>query len=440
MDISKRFSLGGLLRYTFPTVIMLLFSSIYAMVDGIFVSKYVGSDALSSINIVYPLMSVSVGIGVMFGTGGSAIVAKTLGEGDSHRAKAYFTTITIATTVTGALFGGLCLLFIEPLSRFLGASDRLLPYCVDYGTIILLSSVFSVLQLLFQMFFVTAGKPHIGLGLTIASGVANIVLDYVFIVPFNMGVKGAALATSISYLVGSVIPVLYFIKNKSSLSFVKPEWNVSILIESIFNGSSEMVSNLAASITTFLFNISMIRLAGEDGVAAITILLYSQFLFTSMFIGFSNGVAPIISYNYGSSNKKELKRLFKMSTAIVLVGSVVISLLSQLIAPVAISVFAQKGSSVYNMAISGYRLFALNFLIAGTNIFISSFFTALSNGKASAAVSFARTFLFQAGGILVLPLFLDITGIWFAVPIAEICTIVFAVWLLNRFKYVYGYI
>lgn len=440
MDISKRFSLSGLLKYTFPTVIMLLFSSVYCMVDGIFVSRYVGSNALSAVNIVYPLMSVTVGIGVMFGTGGSAVVARTLGEGDERKAKAYFTMITIATAVIGLVFSAVCIVFIEPLSRFLGANDSLIGYCVEYGTIILAASVFSVLQLLFQMFFVTAGKPHLGLGLTIASGVTNMVLDYVFIVPMNMGVKGAALATSISYMVGSVIPIFYFIKNSSLLHYVKPEWKVSVLVESMFNGSSEMVSNLAASITTFLFNTSMMRLAGEDGVAAITILLYSQFLFTSMFIGFSNGVAPIISYNYGCDNKDELKRLFKMSMSIIVIGSVAVSLISQLVAPAAIAVFAKKGSSVYDMAIGGYRIFAFNFLIAGVNIFISSFFTALSNGKASAAVSFARTFLFQAGSILILPLFLGIMGIWLAVPMAEGFTIIFAVLILNKFKYVYGYI
>lgn len=433
MDFRQSMTLGKLIRFTLPTVVMMLFSSVYVMVDGIFVSRFVGADALSSVNIIYPLVSVVVAVGVMFSTGGSAVVSRQMGEGNEEEARRNFTLITLVGTGIGLLITLVTVPFMEPVSRMLGASDRLMPYCVEYGRILMSFSAVSVLQLLFQMFFVSAGKPKLGLAVTILSGVANIVLDYLFIVVLDWGVAGAAWGTAVSYLIGGLPPLIYFARPFTQLYFRRPRWRGWVVARTMSNGSSEMVTNLAASITTFLFNLTMMGLLGEEGVSAITIVLYSQFLFTAIFIGFSNGAAPLVSHAFGRGEEREVAGLFRRCLGVTVVMSVVMVALAQLMAQPVVSIFSPEGALVHQIALEGFRIFAWNFLVAGVNIYASSYFTALSDGKTSALISFLRTFALQAPAILVLPAVMGAQGVWLAIPAAELITLVVSVACFFRF-------
>ena len=298
----------------------------------------------------------------------------------------------------------------------------------------------SVVQVLFQVFFVTAGKPKLGLILNVASGISNIVFDYVFIVLMDMGIKGAGWGTVTSFLIGGIPPLIYFMKPRSVLYFVKPEWNTQVLLHSMSNGVSELITNISSGVTTYLFNKVMMQMMGQDGVAAITIILYAKFLFASAYMGFSNGVAPVFSYQYGKRNHVQLKRLFKMSMGIILVSSAVISVLSFLLAEPTILVFTPRESSTFTLTLDGYKICAWNFLFCGVNIFASAFFTALSNGVLSALISSLRTFVCVSGCILFLPKYLDLLGVWLAIPVAEVLTIVVAIILFvgARKKYQYA--
>jgi len=438
-ELAKDYNLSSLLRFTMPTITMLVFIATYTIVDGIFVSKYAGTDALSALNIVFPLIHIMIGIGIMLSAGGSAVIGRKLGEGNADDARRSFTLITIFAIVVGLILSGICFIFITPLSRFLGANDILLPYCVDYGRVLFAFYSISVVQILFQTFFVTAGKPNLGLWLNVCSGIANIFFDYLFIVVMDMGIKGAAWGTVSSFLIGGLPPLWYFSKPRATLYFVKPKWDGKVIFESILNGSSELVTSSAMAVTTFLFNRAMMKYLGQDGVAAITIVLYAQFLFCSAYMGFSNGVAPIFSYIYGNQNIPRLKKMFKMCIKVILVSSVAISVFSFFIATPTIAIFTPKDTSTFKIALHGYHIFAWNFLFAGINIFASSFFTALSNGKVSATISFLRTFLFVTVCILFLPSVFDINGIWLAVPIAEGLTAILAFSLLFANKKHYHY-
>jgi len=439
-ELSRDFNLSSLLKFAFPTMSMLVFVSTYTIIDGIFVSRFVGTTALSAMNIVFPLISVIMGIGLMLGTGGSAIIGRRMGEGKDEEARNYFSLITLFTLALGIVLSVSCFVLIEPLSRFLGADDTLLPYCIDYGRILMAFYPISVLQVLFQTFFVTAGKPKLGLILNMISGIANIVFDYLFIITFDMGIAGAAWGTALSFVIGGIPPLIYFMKPQGTLYFVKPKWNGRVIRHTLFNGSSEMVTSSAMAVTTFLFNISMMRLLGEDGVAAITISLYAQFLFSSAYMGFAGGVAPIFSYVFGNRNQKRLKKLFLMCTKTIVLSSIFIAVFSFAIAVPTVSIFTDRTTATYALTLDGYRIFAWNFLFAGINIFASSFFTALSNGKISAFISFARTFVFVTASILILPNFLGITGIWLAIPVAEAVTAVLSIGLLLLFRKEYHYL
>ena len=438
-DISKEFTLSSLIKFTLPTIIMLVFVATYTIVDGIFVSRYVGTTALSAMNIVFPLINILIGLGVMLGTGGSAIIGRRLGEGKEDEARSAFTLITTFAIVTGLIISILCLIFIRPLSLFLGADENLLPYCVKYGSVMMAFYTISVVQTLFQTLFVTAGKPNLGLWLNVGAGISNIIFDYIFIVLLDMGIVGAAWGTVSGFVVGGVPALFYFAKPRTVLYFVKPKWNSTTIAHTLLNGSSEMVTSGAMAVTTFLFNLAMMELLGEDGVAAITIVLYAQFLFTSAYLGFASGAAPVFSYNYGNRNIPQLKRLFKMCLGIILISSVVCFGFSYLMAVPTIRIFTAPETNTYAITLHGYKIFVWNFLFAGINIFASSFFTALSNGKVSAMISFLRTFVFVAGSILLLPKFLGINGIWLAIPATEAVTVLVAVFFLavNRKHYHY---
>lgn len=439
-SISRNFNFLSLLKFALPTIVMMIFMALYSIVDGIFVSNFVGTDALSAINIVYPVLNIIIGIAIMFSTGGSAIIARKIGENDVKGANNDFSLIIVTSTVIGIIVSILGILFLNPIIHILGANKTLEKYCYDYLLILLLFAPASILQLMFQTLFVTAGKPAIGLILTILSGVTNAVFDYILIVPMNLGISGAAIATSMGYILPSVFGLIYFMSKKRTLHFTKFKINFKTILESCFNGSSEMVTNISSGVITFLFNIIMMHYLGEDGVAAITIVLYSQFLFTALYIGFSLGVAPVISFNYGSNNIKQLKRIFKICMTFILVSSILIFGVSILFSQNIVSIFSQKGTRVYEITINGFVLFSLSYLFCGFNIFTSGMFTAFSNGKISAIISFMRTFIFIVLGIIFLPNILDINGIWLAVPFAELLGFVVSLLYLKSEKPNYRYI
>lgn len=438
--IAQEFNLISLLRFVAPTVVMLVFMSLYQMVDAVFVSKFVGENALSALNIVYPFPSIVIAVSIMLATGGSAIIARNMGEGKEKEAKENFSFIVLVGAVIGVAIATAGILFIEPLIYMLGATPSLYDYCYEYLFILVLSVPLSVFQMLFQSFFVTAGKPHLGLTLTVLGGVSNIVLDYVFIVLCGFGVSGAALATSIGYSIPGLFGLIYFaVSRKGTLYFVKPVFRWGVLFKCCINGSSEMVNNLAVAVTTFLFNVLMLKYAGEAGVAAITIVLYAQFLMTSAFMGFSSGIAPVVSFNYGSGNVRQLKKIFKISVCVITVVSAAVFVIAETCSDVVIMVFTPAGSEVFGLTKYGFAIFSFSFLCTGMNIFASALFTAFSNGKISAILSFLRTFVFLTSCLLFLPLFWGVDGIWLAVPVAEVMALFVSVYYLVRFKKVYQY-
>ena len=365
-SLARNFTFGSLIRFTLPTLIMMVFMSLYTMVDGVFVSRFAGTVALSAVNIVFPIVSVVIAVGIMLATGGSAIIAKKQGEGDAEGAKRDFSFIVLTGFIVGVVLMIVGLLFLEPLLRLLGANGDIFTLCWDYAFILVFFIPSSILQMLFQTLFVTAGKPHLGLAVTVLGGAANIVLDYVFIVPMGMGIAGAALATGIGYSIPTVFGLFYFsLQRKGTLYFVKPSFDGAVLLKSCTNGSSEMVTNLSTAVTTFLFNILMLKYAGEDGVAAITIVLYSQYLLVAVYLGFSTGTAPVFSYNHGTGNAGQLKRLFRISTIFVSACSVITFVLSLFLAPYVVSIFTPAGSVVYEMSLHGFHLFSASFLFTG---------------------------------------------------------------------------
>lgn len=438
--LAKSFTFWSLLRFTAPTIIMMVFMSLYTMVDGIFVSRFVGTNALSAVNLVYPALSIILAIGIMLATGGSAVIARKMGEHRIDEAKQDFTFILAVGTIIGIIAGAAGLIFAKPLVMMLGANDATFQYCFDYARTLAIFAPFSILQILFQYLFVTAGKPHIGLALTVSGGLANILLDYVFIVPMNMGIGGAALATGIGFAIPAIGGIVYFLlKRKGTLAIVKPRIDFKMLLESCGNGSSEMVSNLSLAITTFMFNLIMMRYMGEDGVAAITIVLYAQFLLTALYIGYASGVSPILSYNHGQDNSSEIRKIFRNSIIFIVVSSVITFVLSFVLAPTIVQIFAPIGTTVYDIALNGFNLFSFCYLFIGINIFASAMFTAFSNGKVSAIISFLRTFLFIIVAILLLPQLMGVNGVWLAIPVAEVAALVISIGYMVRFKGVYKY-
>ena len=438
-SLSKKFTFGSLLMFALPTTIMMVVMSLYTIVDGVFVSRYVSTNALSSINIVYPVINIVLGISVMLSTGSSAIVAKKMGEGRPDSARQTFTTIILLNIGLGlviALFGNLAAV---PLSRLLGASELLLEDCVPYLRWQLAFAPALMLQILFQMYFVTEGRPGIGLFLTLLAGVSNALLDYLLIVPLGLGIAGAAIATVTGYMIPAVIGLLYFACSRRSLWLVRPRMERGELKDTCINGSSEMVTNLSSGIITFLFNLAMMHFAGEDGVAAITIIQYSQFLLNALFMGFSQGVSPVISFNYGSKNHNQLKQVFRTSLIFTAVTSLATFLLAQVTGSLVVGVFARPGTAVYALARHGFTIFAFSFLFSGLTIFASALFTALSDGRISAVISFVRTFGLIITSLLVLPFLIGIDGVWLAIPIAEFGGVMLSIYYMKKLKDVYRY-
>lgn len=437
--LSKDFTISSLLKFAFPTMLTMVFMGLYTIGDTIFVSRFVNTDALSAINIVTPVINIIVGLGTMLATGGSAIIARKMGTVKLKEASQDFTLIVLSGAILGILIAIIGNLFLDNIIYFLGASEILFPYCKEYLFVLLLFTPASMLQVLFQNLIITAGRPSFGMVLSISAGAINVLLDYVFMVLLDMGIKGSALGTGIGYLIPTIIGIAFFLTGKGSMQFKKPVFRFSVLFESCSNGCSEMVSQAAAAITTFLFNTTMLKLLGENGVAAITIIIYSQFLLTTLYIGFSMGVAPVISYNYGGKNHQRLKKVFRICLLFIVTVSALIFTISIFFGSYLVNIFSSTGTPVYDIAKNGFLIFSFSFLCCGINIFTSAAFTALSNGKISAIISFLRTFGLITILLLTLPQILGVKGVWLAVPIAELITLIVSIAFLQKKKSTYHY-
>ena len=418
--LSDHFTLGRLLRFTLPSVIMMVVASLYSVVDGLFVSNLVGDLALSAVNIVMPIAMIVGAFGFMLGTGGSAIVARTMGEGDRDLANRYFSLFVWCVVGLGAALSLVCVVFMEPIVRLAGASDLLVDDCVIYGRILLAGSVPFMLQTSFQSFFVAAERPHAGLIFSLAAGGTNMVLDYVFIALLDMGIAGAALATVAGYCVGGLIPLVQFLlPGRQGLRMVPTRFYPRQLLHACANGSSELMSNISASIVGILYNIQLMALMGEKGVAAYSVMMYVDFVFVAAFLGFSVGSAPVVSFHYGAANHQELQNVYRKSMTVVAVTSLAMVVLSEGLCRPLSAAFVGYDPELMALTVSGFRLFALSYLFCGVSIFASSFFTALCNGLISALISFLRSFLLRGGLVFLMPLLLGEDGIWISVVVAE---------------------
>ena len=429
---SQHFNTRTLLKFAAPSILMMILLSLYTIVDGIFVSRLVGSNALSSLNIVYPVINVVVAVGTMLATGGNAIMSRYLGQNrleDAKVALSEFVSLGILISIILMIFSQL---FTSQIAYFLGSNDKLLKDCNTYLSISMYFAPACMLQTLFQSYFVTSGNSKIGLILSFVSGVFNVVFDYVFIALFNMGIAGAALATGLGQLIPAIVGVYYFFFGKTQLRFGSFKFNIREILEASYNGSSEMVSQLSNAIMTFLFNIILMKLAGASGVAAITILLYTQFLFNAFYLGFSIGISPIIGFKYGANELKELKHIYKVTFIFTFISSIVILVVALLSTNYLVGVFTHE-KETYDLAVIGFKIFAINFLFSGLNILSSGFFTALSNGKISALISIFRTLIFTASSLILLSQLFGIIGAWIAVPCAEILTLVLCVFLHKKY-------
>lgn len=433
IQLSEKFTTRKLLRFTMSSILMMVFISIYSVVDGFFVGRYVGSNGLAAVNIVFPLIMTIGSFGFMLGTGGTAEVARAMGEQREQVAKEYFSFLTLVTVLMGVFLSLLAFIFMEPLCYVMGASELIIADCVTYGRICTLGNVFFMLQGFFQSFFVAAERPKIGFLLSILSGIINIFLDWLLVGVWGMGLSGAAIATVCGFMVSGLIPVFYFLSDNSSrLQFAKPVNDIAMLLRSMGNGASEMVTNISRSLITVLFNVQLMQLLGEDGVAAISVMLYIEFVFTAVLIGFSIGVAPVIGYHYGARNGDELKKLHHSCLKIVGLVSVSMFIISELAAVTLITIFIIDNPSLIELTVQGFRVFALSFLFCGINIFASAYFTALGNGRASAMISFIRALVLQVTMILLLPQFFGIWGIWLALPVAEALMLGLTFWYFRQ--------
>ncbi len=441
IQLSDHFTYKRLLRYVLPSVLMMIVTSSYSIVDGFFVSNYVGKTAFAAVNLIAPLQMGVTSVGFMLGTGGSAIVSMTLGQGRGDLANRYFSMIVYATVILGSLFSVAGFFLSEILAARMGAQGVLLDYCVLYSKILFAAVPFYMLQVVFQSFFVVAEKPQYNLWVTLAAGLTNIVLDYVFIKPLSWGIEGAALATAASYLVGSIVPLVYFFRqhNSSPLRLGKTALYGRIFVKTCTNGSSEMVGNLSASLVGFLYNLQLMRYAGEDGVAAYGVIMYAGFVFIAIFFGYSIGSSPIVSYHYGAKNKAELHNMFRKGLVLMVVGGVALVSIGQVFAVPLAGLFTSYDAKLMEMTLWGWRICLCSYIFAGINIWGSSFFTALNNGLVSALISFLRSLVFQVATILLLPLLFGLNGIWFAMVVADflatLVTVGFLMWLRRRYGY-----
>ena len=440
IQLSDHFTYKKLFRFIFPSIGMMVFISIYGVIDGFFVSNFVGKTAFAAINLIMPFFMIFGSFGFMIGTGGSALVARILGLGDKENGNRYFSMMIIFTLLVSLILSIAGYFIIRPLSVMLGATGDMIEDCVLYGKVMIFSLPSFMLQNVFQSFLVTAEKPKLGLTYTVAAGVANIVLDALFIVGFHWGVFGAAFATVISQSIGGLLPFLYFIKpNKSLLRLQRTKLELQPLVKACTNGASEMMSNISSSLVSVLYNFQLLRLAGENGVAAYGVLMYVNFIFLAVFIGYSIGIGPLISYHFGAENHTELRSLKNKSLLLMLLAGIGLTLLAQLLATPLAKLFVGYDHDLFVMTRQAFRLFSLSFLATGLNVFASAFFTALNNGAVSAAISFIRTLVFQLLAVLLLPIVLGINGIWLAIVVAEVLTLMVSFFFFATKKKRYHY-
>ena len=441
IQLSDHFDTKKLLRFVAPSVGMMVFMSIYGVVDGFFVSNYAGATAFAAINLIMPFLMIFQAVGFMVGTGGTALVSMKFGEGKEKEANEIFSLLIYLVIAIGVVMTVIGEVFLEKVAVKLGADEGMLPFCVSYGRIIMVALIPAMLQNLFQSFLVTAEKPKMGLWLTIMAGVANMFLDWLFVGVFPFGVKGAAVATAISQAIGGLIPLMYFIfPNSSRLRLGNAVMSGTYIWKACSNGASEFMSNISMSIVNMLYNIQLLKYAGQNGVAAYGVLMYVNFIFIAAFIGYSVGTAPIIGYNYGSENHAELKGLLKKSLKIIGITGIVMVLLAFILATPLSRLYVGYDAELMEMTVDAFKIYAFTFLLAGFNIYGSSFFTALNNGAISAGISFMRTLVFQIISVLVLPIFFGLNGIWYAVIVAEILSLTLTVyfWIKERNRYHYA--
>lgn len=440
IQLSDHFTYKKLIRFTMPSIIMMIFTSIYGVVDGFFVSNIVGKTPFAAVNFIMPVLMILGAFGFMFGTGGSALIAKTIGEGEREKANRIFSLLVYVTLILSAVLSAVSIIFMPQIAKALGAEGQMLGDCILYARLILLALPFYMLQFEFQSFFVVAEKPKLGLYVTVASGVANMVLDALFMAVFRWGLVGAATATAISQVIGGIIPLVYFCRdNTSLLKLTKTKYDGRALLKTCTNGSSELMSNISMSLVGILYNIQLLKYAGENGIAAYGVLMYVNFTFLAAFIGFSVGSAPIISYHYGAQNHEELKNLRRKSTVIIAAFALLMFVMAEIFAYPLSYVFVGYDKVLMNMTLRGFLIFSFSFLFAGFAIFGSGFFTALNDGLTSAVISFLRTIIFQVAAVLILPLIWELDGIWISIVVAEvmavIITAVFLVAKQKRYKY-----
>ena len=441
IQLSDHFTYGKLLRFTLPSIIMMIFTSIYGVVDGIFVSNFAGKTAFAAINLIMPYLMILGTIGFMVGTGGTALISKTLGMGDREKANEIFSMLIFLCIIGGIVATVVSMALLRPVAHLLGAQGQMLEDCVTYGLIVLPAATAYILQFAFQSFCVTAEKANLSLGMTVASGVCNMVLDALFVAVFRWGLVGAAVATAIAQAVGAMIPLIYFARpNGSLLQLGKFRFDGKALLRTCTNGSSELMTNLSLSVVSILYNLQLIHYAGEDGIAAYGVIMYVNLFFLSVFIGFSIGTAPLIGFNFGAENRKELKNLLRKSLVVLGVSSVSMLVLALLLARPLSRIFVGYDRNLMDMTVRGFMIYSLSFLLCGFNIFGSSLFTALNNGLISASISFVRTLLCQIVAVMTLPLIFGLDGIWASVVAAELTALVLTTFFVLKYRKRYHYL
>ena len=441
IQLSDHFTYGKLLRFTLPPIVMMVFTSIYSVVDGFFISNFAGKTAFAALNLIWPFLMILGGMGFMIGTGGTALVSRYLGAGQKERARRYFSMLVEFTAVLGLILTAIGLIFMEPIARFLGATEEMIPDCVLYGRIVIAFNVAFMFQNVFQSFLVAAEKPRLGLVATVSAGVTNMVLDALLVGVFRWGLAGAALATGLSQTVGAVIPMVFFLnrENGSALHFSFTPMEAHPLLQACGNGASELMSNISGSIAAMVYNFQLLKFLGEDGVSAYGVIMYVGFIFVAIFVGYSIGSAPIISFHFGAENREELKNMFRKSYLLMAVWGIAMALAAYLLAGPLAKLFVGYDRQLCELTVHAMRLHCLAFLFTGANIFTSSLFTALNDGTVSAAVSFARSMVLQIATVLLLPGLMGPDGLWLAALATDTCALVIDICVLGGNRKKYGY-
>ena len=440
IQLSDHFTYGRLLKFTFPSIVMMVFTSIYGVVDGIFVSNFAGKTPFAAINLIMPYLMLTSVLGFMVGTGGTALISMTLGMGDKKKANEIFSLLTWVCIIGGIVLTALSMVFMRPVAILLGATGQMLEDCVTYGMIVQLALTAYILQYAFQSFCVTAEKPNLSLTMMVVAGVCNILLDALFVAVFRWGLVGAAVATTIAQITGAIIPIVYFIfPNSSLLRLGKCRFDGKALLRTFTNGASELMSNLSMSLVSTLYNLQLMAWAGEDGIAAYGVIMYVNFAFMSVYIGFVIGAAPLVGYNHGADNRPELKNIFRKSLILLGAFSLVMTLLAEVTSAPLSKIFVGYDPKLYEITVRGFRIYSLSFLLCGFNLFGSSLFTALNNGLISAVISFFRTLICQIAAVMLLPLVLELDGIWLSIVVAEFAALVLTVICFVKYRKRYHY-